>query len=312
MIGWRTAAASLLALCGAVSSSHAQTAWPAGSAENEGWRLEFGARAVFSGGRLQKNLYDPEVPSQLNSRLTYGGAAAGSAELFGRIDAPTGWFVKGYVGVGRQNGGTLVDEDYPPAEMPYSRTYSAMREGRIDYGSIDVGHVLWRSPSMRIAGFAGVHHFRESYNGFGCLQVAPGGANCQPTIPGSVLGLSEAARWTSLRLGIVGDFALTERLTLTAEAVFLPYARLNTVDKHWLQPDMGPMAENGQGFGAQIEASLSYRLTEHVSIGGGARFWYLATTGAKTLFAGETNASPMSFRSERWGAFVQASYRLPF
>lgn len=71
--------------------------------------------------------------------------------------------------------------------------------------------------------------------------------------------MSETARWTSLRLGVVGDFALTDRLKLTVEATVLPYAKLDAFDNHWMRPDINPMAENGQGYGAQLEASLSYR-----------------------------------------------------
>lgn len=63
-----------------------------------GWQAEFGSRVFFSGGRLQKDLYDPDIRRQMNSRLTYGGTAATTGELFGRIDAPSGWFVKGMPG----------------------------------------------------------------------------------------------------------------------------------------------------------------------------------------------------------------------
>lgn len=276
-----------------------------------GWQLEFGSRVFFSGGRLQKDLYDPDIRRQMNSRLTYGGTAAGTGELFGRIDAPSGWFVKGYAGIGTHSGGLLTDEDFPPDTVPYSKTHSSLRSGRIDYGSFDLGLTVWRSPTARLGAFVGIHHFKEKYHGFGCLQVS-GGDFCDVTIPSSVLTLSETSRWTSLRIGVVGDMALTDRLKLTAEAAVLPYSRLSAFDNHWMRPDINPMAENGQGYGFQLEASLSYRLTEHFSLGAGGRYWYHATTGAKTRFPGEANASHLDFRSERWGAFLQASYRVGF
>ncbi len=275
------------------------------------WRAEFGSRLFFSGGRLQKDLYDPDIRRQMNSRLTYGGTAATTGELFGRLDAPSGWFVKGYAGIGAHGGGVLTDEDYPPDTVPYSRTHSSLRNGKIDYGSVDLGFTVWRSDAVRIGAFAGIHHFKEKYNGYGCLQVS-GGNFCNVTIPSSVLTLSETSRWTSLRIGVVGDVALTDRLKLTADAAVLPYSRLDAFDNHWMRPDINPMPENGQGYGFQVEASLTYRLTDAFSLGAGGRYWYHATTGARTRFPGETNASHLDFRSERWGAFLQASYRTTF
>lgn len=305
-------AAALLAATLAVTSATASDRTAPVQAAGGDWQVEVGMRAFFSGGRLQKTLFDPDVTGQLNSRLTYGSTVTGTGELFGRVDGPTGWFVKGYAGIGAHAGGILTDEDYPPAEVPYSKTYSALRNGRIDYGNLDIGQVFWRSGASRIGAFVGIHHFKEKYNGYGCVQAAPGGAMCQPAMPVSVLGLSETARWTSLRLGMVGDFALTDRLKLTVEAAVLPYAKLDAFDNHWMRPDINPMAENGQGYGAQVETSLAYRLTDNFSIGAGGRFWYLVTTGAKTRFPGEANASPLIFRSERWGGFVQAAYGARF
>jgi hypothetical protein len=308
----RIAAAALLAATlSPLPVAAFERALPVPAASSD-WQIEVGMRAFFSGGRLQKTLFDPDATSQLNSRLTYGSTVTGTGELFGRIDLPTGWFVKGYAGIGAHAGGILTDEDYPPAEVPYSKTISTLRNGRIDYGNLDFGYVFWRSGASRIGGFVGIHHFKEKYHGHGCVQLAPGGANCQSTIPVAVLTLSETARWTSLRIGIVGDFALTDRLKLTTEVAFLPYSKLDAFDNHWMRPDINPMAENGQGYGAQVETSLSYRLTDNFSVGAGGRFWYLVTTGAKTRFPGEANASPLIFRSERWGGFVQAAYNTRF
>ncbi|MFN3854359.1 MAG: hypothetical protein ACK4M0_08155 [Phreatobacter sp.] len=308
MTSLRIALAVLVPLWAAALPAHGQTtAPPAGD-----WQVEVGTRAFLSGGRLQKTLFDSDLRHQVNSRLTYGSTVAGTGELFGRVDLPTGWFVKGYAGIGTHSGGLLTDEDYPPAEAIYSKTLSGMRNGRIDYGSLDAGFVFWRSGATRIGGFVGLHHFKEKYSGYGCVQVAPGGDPCATPLPGTVLVLSETARWTSLRLGLVADVELTDRLRLTAEVAAVPYARLDAFDNHWLRPAINPMAETGQGYGVQMEMSLSYRITERFSVGAGGRSWQLATTGAKTRFPDEVNPSRLSFQSERWGGFVQASYRERF
>lgn len=307
-------ATALLPVAAATPAARAaDAAFPAPAGTSDGWQVEFGARAFFSGGRYQKTLSGAGLPAQINSRLTYGGTSATTGELFGRLDAPSGWFVKGYAGIGSHGGGILNDEDFPPDTVPYSSTNSRMRNGRLDYASLDVGALVFRSASARIGLFAGVHHFKEKYHGYGCEQVAGNPTICGVPYPPDMLVLSETGRWTSLRLGVVGDFALTERLTLTAEAAFLPYTRLAAFDNHWLRSDINLMAENGQGIGAQFEASLAYRLTDKLSLGAGGRFWYLATTSAKTQFPlPGIPASALGFRSERWGAFVQAAYRAPF
>lgn len=271
------------------------------------WDFELGTRYFLNGGQYQKNLWDPITTSQLNSRLTYSGATGHAGEIFGRINAPTGFFVKGYAGLGSQIGGKLQDEDFPPAIAPYSSTDSQMRNGELGYANIDVGHTFWRKGDGRLGAFVGYHFLHEKYNGYGCTQTAGNGGICVPSIPTTTLVLSETARWHSFRVGLVGDAKLTDRLKLTAEAAFVPYTRLDAFDNHWLRPDINPLSESGQGWGVQLEGVLSYQLTKAWSAGLGGRYWYLKTTSAHTQFP-NFGPSPMEFKSERWGAFFQTSY----
>src|SRR5947209_6041676 len=85
------------------------------------WVWEVGARYMYSSGKNWYDLYNDPTPAQLNSRLTYDKLWANSGEAFFRVDSPTAFFVKGYIGggrIGRSN--TLYDEDFPPAAFPYS------------------------------------------------------------------------------------------------------------------------------------------------------------------------------------------------
>ncbi|WP_146144746.1 hypothetical protein [Phreatobacter cathodiphilus] len=270
-----------------------------------GWRAEVGTRAFFSGGRYQKSLYG----RYLNSRLTYGGTRAVTGEVFGRLDMPGGVFVKGYAGFGSHTGGTLIDEDFPPGFTPYSRTVGEMRNGRIDYASLDVGGTVWQSGANRLGLFVGVHRFFEKYHAYGCRQTATS-SMCVPTTPLSHLDMSQTARWTVLRVGAVADLAITDRLKVTLDAAFLPYAHLDAFDNHWNRPEINPTAEVGHGIGTQLEASLAYRLTDHLSLGAGGRFWYYQTAKAKARFGPPD--PPERVWSERWGLFVQVSYRTAF
>ena len=65
-----------------------------------GYSFEIGARYWYSTGKLSKDLFDdPRSSELLNSRLTYDGLTAHAFEAFGRINLPSGLFIKGFAGV---------------------------------------------------------------------------------------------------------------------------------------------------------------------------------------------------------------------
>lgn len=310
MLWLGTAASAALAAVMAVSAARAadmplKAPPPVASA----WDAEFGARYWYSWGRFKKDLFDPFTTSQLNSRLTYSGMNAHAGELYGRVDNVTGLFLKAYAGLGTQDNGTLKDEDFPtPFFAPYSATSSDQHDGKIRYFSGDVGYSFWRQPGARLGAFIGFHYFYEKMNAFGCTQTATNPFVCAPAFPTSVLVLSETAKWKSLRLGLAGDMMLTDRLKVTAEAAYLPYVKLDAIDNHWLRPEINPLAESGNGWGVQLEAFLSYMVTDAFNVGVGGRYWHMQTDSAHTKFPGAP-PSPMDFKTERYGVFLQGSYK---
>lgn len=264
-------------------------------------------RYGVSNGAYRKDLGDPFARGQLNSRLIYSGTTTHGPEVFGRIDAPFGLFVKGYAGIGWQNGGTLRDEDFPPEEVPYSRTDSRMRGGLLDYAAFDLGYRLVERDGYRIGAYIGYQRYFEKFHGYGCEQTGGGNICAGSPYGPDMRVLSETGRWDALRIGLTGDVRLSERLSLGVDLTYMPFARLSAFDNHWMRPELGPMAENGRGFGLQAEAILSYRLTQAWSVGAGARITYFKTDTADTRFPGMP-PSPLHFSTYRWGAFVQASY----
>jgi opacity protein-like surface antigen len=80
-------------------------------------------------------------------------------------------------------------------------------------------------------------------------------------------------------------------------------------DNHWRRGNISPGPEQGHGWGSQFEAIITYALTDQWSLGAGARYWYFATNGAHTQFSGTPDSSSMKFFSERYGGFVQATYK---
>jgi hypothetical protein len=290
-----------------------------------GLSFEAGTRYWWSSGTLAKDLYDDPRSSQyLNSRLTYAGLTGGAFEAFGRVDNPFGTFIKGNIGFAGLDSGTLTDEDFQPNTAPYSNTLSQQQSGRLDYGSIDIGQTVTRNARASVGLFVGYGYLAEETNAFGCSQTAGNPDICQPAIASTVQAITEDTRWQFVRLGLIGEIKLLDRLKLSAEAAWLPYAQVNAQDTHWLRLGSsfgsiaGPIPENGSGPGVQLEALLSYQVTDRFSLGLGGRYWYLETRGSadfEQVIVGATSpiAQPLNFTTTRYGAFAQGAYRFgPF
>jgi opacity protein-like surface antigen len=110
-------------------------------------------------------------------------------------------------------------------------------------------------------------------------------------------------------LGLNTQIYLWPRVRLEVDTAYLPYATRDGFDNHWLRPDINPQPESGHGWGAQLEAIFSYAVTDRFSVGAGGRYWYFTTTDAQTQFPDKTTRSPMKFYLERYGGFLQASYK---
>lgn len=285
------------------------------------YSFEVGARYWYSSGKLAKDLFDdPRSSTSLNSRLTYSGLTSSSFEAFGRFDHPAGWFVKGFAGIGGLRNGSLNDEDFPPAIAPYSSTLSDQRGGQLSYAAADFGYGFQVAPWARVSGFAGYGFIGEKTNAYGCTQIAGNPFVCVPTIASNVLGISEGANFHLARLGLGVEFKPIDRLTLNAEVAWVPYALIQSHDSHWLRIGTtpgsfaGPIPESGNGNGVQLEALLSYQVWNCFSVGLGGRYWRIDTKGTGDLeqtVVGITSpmAQPLNFTTERYGAFLQGSYK---
>jgi opacity protein-like surface antigen len=273
------------------------------------WGFEAGLRYFVSSGSPREKLGDPDAPGRLNSRLTYGNAQAHAGETFARLDHnPTGLFAKGFLGTGGVTGGRLVDEDFPPVAVPYSKTLQPIKDGDISYGVIDFGYDVLRRDGFKLGGFLGYQSFSELYNGYGCRQVA---TSTLCAVPDStrVKTLGENMQWNAMRVGLIGE-ARFDRVRLSLESAYLPVVTVDGVDRHWRRPDINPSAESGRGDGYFLEGIVAYDLTPSVSVGVGGRYWRMQTDKASTTGFPFAPPSPMKFATERFGGFVQLSYKL--
>jgi hypothetical protein len=281
--------------------------------------VEFGARYFGSTGQTQWELFGdpPPFTTQLNSRLTYRGLTAHAGEVFGRAEHGTGIFLKGFAGGGIIPSGTLQDEDFPPAIFPYSSTDSNLRDGGLAYGAIDFGWA-WRTGAFKLSFFAGYFFYAENLNAFGCKQTAGNPFICAPgDVDPSTQVIRQESQLHAVRFGFGTDWRFAERWRLTTDVAWLPYLHINARDTHLLRVDLsGPIRQSGAEALAnvQLEAILSYLLTDNFSVGIGARYWHMqGDPGNVTIFFPD-RFFPVdvsgSFKTERWGAFIQASYRL--
>ena len=134
-----------------------------------------------------------------------------------------------------------------------------------------------------------------------------------PALPNSLLVITEDDKWYSFRLGINGVVTVWDRLKLTADAAYLPFVAFRGTDNHVLRTEMPSTIsqESGAGQGVQLEAILSYAFANGFNVGAGGRYWAMWAPGANTDAFGLGNPPQnLPVRTERYGAFVQASYKL--
>jgi len=286
-----------------------------------GFSFEAGARYWYSSGKLSKNLYDDaRFSSDMVSRLTYDGLSSHAFEGFGRINFPNSVFLKGFAGLSGLSKGTLNDEDFPPLTFPYSSTMSQQSGGRLNYAVADLGYTFTTTANTSISLFAGYSYVAEKVNAYGCTQVGSNPFICVPPIPGSVLAITEDATWHAARLGIGVEYRPIDRLTLSMEAAWLPFVQMSSFDTHWLRLGStfgsfsGPISQTATGTGFQLEALLAYQVWDCFNIGLGGRYWRFDARGFADLEQAIVGAvspvsQPIDFTSERYGVFLQGSYK---
>jgi hypothetical protein len=286
-----------------------------------GITFEIGSRVWYASGKLTKDLFDdPRSSQNINSRLTYRGLTAGSFEAFGRAETPIGAFLKGFAGFGNLRSGSLDDEDFPPALVPYSSTFSQQHDGHLAYMTVDLGQRIFTNGRASLAVFAGYGFLAESTSAFGCSQIAGNPQVCVPMITSDIKAITEDTNWQFARVGFWGEVKLLDRLKLSGEVAWLPFLQLGAHDFHWLRLGQtpfaisGPIPEGGGGTGFQVEALLSYQLNERFSFGLGWRYWFLETRGTtdfESVIVAFPNpvAQPLNFSTTRYGGFAQGAYR---
>lgn len=303
---------AIIALTAATLSAgaHASAANPfIIEAEKPAFTTTFALRYWYGMGSTSKDLYGL-TRDTLNSRLSYTGLQSHSAEASIRVDHESGLFWKGYAGFGLVTGGNLQDEDFPPGITPYSSTNSSLQNQELGYLSTDFGGAILLGRDFRLDAFVGYHYMHMRLKAFGCTQTATNTSVCTPPVSDSVAVIVQDNNWHAVRLGLAADIPVFDKLRLNVEGAYLPWVWLNGTDNHLLRTDLnGPTPEDGNGWGYQLEAILTYPITDAFSVGVGGRYWHMQTKGNADFTASGGTTQPLDFKVDLYGVFLQGSYR---
>ena len=277
-------------------------------AEQPAFTTKLAVRYWYGMGSTSKNLYG-FTRDMLVSRLSYTGLQTHTAETFIRVDHESGLFWKGYAGFGAVTGGNLQDEDFPPTISPYSSTNSTLQTQTLGYLSTDFGGALLRGRDFRLDAFAGYHYLHLRLKAFGCTQTAGNTGVCTPTIPDSVGAIVEDDNRHAVRLGLAADIPVVDKLRLNIEGAYLPFVWLSGVDNHLLRPDLAPIPEDGNGWGYQFEATLTYPITDAFTVGVGGRYWRMQAKGSAGFTPSGGTTQPLDFNVYLFGGILQGVFR---
>lgn len=244
------------------------------------------------------------------SVLTYDGLDARGFEIHWRAAFSPTWFFKGHFGVGELRDGSFDDEDYAAGQVKTDDTTSAVRGERFSYLTLDVGKDIWASEGggSRLGVFAGLQQWSEQADAFGLTATV----GASPAFPDSLRVVSNDVRWRSLRLGVAGTAALTQRLRVLADLALVPFSDLRNEDSHHLRGDLGPVPNivtTGRGSGVQLELELRYAFADRLEAGLGVRHWELGENDADVRFGGGGALPITRFETRRTGLMATVAGR---
>jgi opacity protein-like surface antigen/outer membrane protease len=294
----------------------------------QGWEVDAGTRYWYSSGNTKNTTFN----SSLLSQLTYGNLTGQSGEFFARVDTPWRLFVKGYIGSGALSGGTTTDEDWGTATQVKTgfQVTNSTGSGWLNYAAADIGYDVLRGPQYKLGPFVGYSYFRQNVNAGGCSALpaaAAAGGACNggpdnlPVGPNQYF-LTEDETWQSLRVGVSAVAKVWDRWGINGDVAYLPYGQYSGLDTHWQRVPVAFYPQSGTSQGVQAELIVTYLLTDSLELGIGGRYWAMwTTTGTQNCYGGCDNSptgagqfsrgplNPYSASTERFGGFVQASYR---
>jgi hypothetical protein len=289
--------------------------------------FEVGARYWYSTGQNRfafANKTDTFLGVPLGnptSTLDWDRMQGHSGEVFARVDhLPTGLFAKGLLGGGFLTGGDMDDLDFLIDQINFSNTTSAVNGNDMRYAMIDLGYEFnVPEAGIRYGVFVGYHYWREKMTAYGllCNPVSPliinfGCPAGAQVVPSSTPVDIFETTWNAFRVGADVRVQVWDRVTVSAEAAFVPYAWVTNDDSHLLRTDLGPVpniiTHGERGMGGEAEAFINYQVLPHFQVGIGARYWGLFTQSGSVQFGPDFAPDfPLTkFSTQRYGVLLEA------
>ncbi len=167
--------------------------------------------------------------------------------------------------------GTTGDWDWvwwDPEPLIYAESDT---DGDSDFFNANVYYRLWgwgKKDSVDL--FVGYHNQQHSFTNY----------NARILIPEYYTTTGKAAEYemefNGVRAGIRMEVALSKRLSLLANAAFIPYADVDT-NGRWLYRDLS-FSQSADGYGVDFDLLLDFEITPNVSVIGGLKYMLLRAT----------------------------------
>lgn len=289
--------------------------------------IEVGGRYWYSSGKVDFGFRNGHPAyGDPTSTLDWRNVKGHAGEVFGRIaHQPTRLFVKGVIGAGTLDGGTIVDRDFFAGQWKFSDTTSDVTGDSLRYGIVDVG---WSfdvpRAGWRLGGFVGYHYWNETLGASGLVTNPDDFGGAYWGVPPGTRLVSDSTpvfvyepTWHALRLGVDGRWEFLPGWSVAGEVAWVPIARLENKDSHLLRQsmsDLGPapnvISRSSRGWGVEAELFLNYAVTPGLEVGVGGRWWSLGADSGTVAF-GPNNATfdLTKFEQQRYGLLVQAKGR---
>ena len=267
------------------------------------------------------------------SRLDYKKISSNIVEGRARLVHRTGVLLRGQLGYGGIDSGTLIDDDYVSAAGAtafgasvngahrISRTESPLTGNGLWYLNADLGYRVleFRERRGHVDAFAGYQVWRERFvaSGFRQLECTASGSFCnQAGTSGfaDVPAITNTTVWQSLRVGAEFQMDVTSRVTVRLEGVVMPYSQLRNEDIHHLRGDLQQnpsFAIKGTGWGYNLDGQIGYRILPALVANVGYRFWWQRVNDEELTtypigFA--SSVSPAQLRMVRQGVTFGLDY----
>jgi len=212
----------------------------------------------------------------------------------------------------------LTDKDFLTTGTEFSKSIHNNGSGDLWYLNLHLGRNLIESKNkkMAIRGFTGYQRRTEEmyatgpasefiFFGFDVTFLDPTGPNQK--------ALTWNYSFNSIKLGLDGKLALTDKVEFSGLITYIPYANLNAKDFHHLREgtsleDAGSpfVTWDGSGDGFYFAGDISYQSHQNLTLSAGYRYWRLSSEDNKTTFyAGDGTENSVSrsseFDSKRYG-----------